>query len=307
MALAVSTTSAAGLESLQGTWPELGLKSSLVAPSSVQVEEGSDLQIRLATSLTASIAVGLEDATHKVRLHTLGRPDSGDQLVPGSEMLYPDLGYGETFYADVPTGKAVIWVIASDRTIFQPDNPAAMSRTPALESDALEKQIERARAEGLLSKVTVVRIPIEVVAPAAKEFVSKQDFVSFYAVRTRSVTNADRGFRIGFKHNSAELDDWSRKQLEAVGEGMRDPQLTGYRFAIEGHTDDTGSAQYNLDLSLRRAQAVGDFLAQQTHVPAARLSTKGFGKTQPASVGTDEAARAQNRRVVIRRLDQSAP
>jgi outer membrane protein OmpA-like peptidoglycan-associated protein len=294
---------AASLDTLQGQWPALGLKASLAAPTSSTVEQGADLQIRLSSETSASLAIALEDQAHEVRIHVLHRPDTADQLVPGTELLYPDLGFGETLYADAPVGRAILWVIASDKGIFTDSGPTAQH----ISASVIAKRVEEARAQGTITQVTAARIPIEVVSPALKDYVSAQDFVSFYAVRTRSVSGADRGFRIGFKHNSAELDDWSRKQLEAVGEGMRDPQLASYHFAIEGHTDDTGTPDYNMDLSLRRAQAVRDFLAQQTHVPAARLSTKGFGKTHPAATGTDEAARAQNRRVVIRRLDPSAP
>jgi outer membrane protein OmpA-like peptidoglycan-associated protein len=294
--LSAAASAASSLETLQGQWPALGLKASLAAPAIPEVEQGSDLQIRLSGEAPASIAIGLEDASHKVRIYVPRRPGLANQLVPGTELLYPDLGFGETLYADAPVGRAIVWVIASDKAIFA--DPTAVAEP--LASTLLVQRIEEARAQGAVTQVTATRIPIEVVSPALKDFVSAQDFVSFYAVRTRSVSGADRGFRIGFKHNSAELDDWSRKQLEAVGEGMRDPQLAGYRFAIEGHTDDTGTAQYNLDLSLQRAQAVRDFLAQRSHVPA-----QGFGKTHPAAAGTDEGARAQNRRVVIRRLDRA--
>ncbi len=293
---------APGLEAYQGQWPDLELKAALAAPAGSQVEQGADLQIRLSSEAPARLAIALEDGAHQVRIYVPHRRGTADQLVPGTEFLYPDLGLGETLYADLPVGHAVVWAIVSDGALF------ADSAGPGQPMDVATviRRIGAMRLSGTASHVTVARIPIEVVAPALKDYVSTQDFVSFYAVRTRSVSGADRGFRIGFKHNSAELDEWSRKQLEAVGAGMRDPQLASYRFALEGHTDDQGSQDYNLDLSLRRAQTVRDFLAQQSRIPASRLTTQGFGKEHPAVPGTDEASRAQNRRVVIRRLDDSA-
>ncbi|CAB3880485.1 Peptidoglycan-associated lipoprotein [Achromobacter anxifer] len=72
--------------------------------------------------------------------------------------------------------------------------------------------------------------------------------------------------------------------------------------AIEGHTDSKGSAAYNKDLSLRRAQAVAQWLASHG-VDKARLSVKGLGDTQPvqpnklANGADNPQGRAQNRRV----------
>jgi len=72
--------------------------------------------------------------------------------------------------------------------------------------------------------------------------------------------------------------------------------------AIEGHTDSKGSASYNKDLSLRRAQAVAQWLANNG-VDKARLSVKGLGDTQPiqsnrlANGADNPQGRAQNRRV----------
>lgn len=67
-------------------------------------------------------------------------------------------------------------------------------------------------------------------------------------------------------------------------------------LSIEGHTDDRGSAGYNLDLSRRRAQSV---LAQLVArgVGSGRLSSKGYGLTCPIVSNSTELGRAQNRRV----------
>lgn len=68
---------------------------------------------------------------------------------------------------------------------------------------------------------------------------------------------------------------------------------------IEGHTDATGSAEANLNLSLRRAEAVRDALIARG-VPAARIEVAGAGSAQPVASNDDAAGRAQNRRVVVR-------
>ncbi len=66
--------------------------------------------------------------------------------------------------------------------------------------------------------------------------------------------------------------------------------------AVEGHTDDQGDDEYNLELSLLRAQAVRHYL-EQVGVEALRLEAYGYGESEPLVVGTSEESRAANRRV----------
>jgi outer membrane protein OmpA-like peptidoglycan-associated protein len=68
------------------------------------------------------------------------------------------------------------------------------------------------------------------------------------------------------------------------------------RLAIEGNTDSVGSDAMNQDLSERRANAVMDFLAQQS-IPAGSMTSQGFGKTQPVASNDTAEGRQQNRRV----------
>jgi OOP family OmpA-OmpF porin len=65
---------------------------------------------------------------------------------------------------------------------------------------------------------------------------------------------------------------------------------------IVGHTDDVGSAQYNLALSLRRAEAVRDYIVTRG-VDGARLSVAGRGKSEPLVSNSTPQGRAVNRRV----------
>lgn len=67
---------------------------------------------------------------------------------------------------------------------------------------------------------------------------------------------------------------------------------------LEGHADELGTREYNLALGERRANAVRDFLVLQG-VDAASLEVISYGEERPAVAGSNESARAQNRRVVI--------
>lgn len=105
---------------------------------------------------------------------------------------------------------------------------------------------------------------------------------------------------VTFETNSAVLTTTSRPVLDEVAKGLK----VHHRLKVEvqGHTDSTGSAVYNMSLSQRRADAVRDYLVSQD-VPAGQLSAKGYGKTQPVASNATAAGRAQNRRVVMHVLE----
>ncbi|MFM5917805.1 MAG: OmpA family protein [Novosphingobium sp.] len=68
--------------------------------------------------------------------------------------------------------------------------------------------------------------------------------------------------------------------------------------ALEGHTDSTGSASHNRDLSLRRASAVKAALVEMG-MTAGNVRTAGKGEGQPIASNSTSEGRAQNRRVVV--------
>ena len=71
------------------------------------------------------------------------------------------------------------------------------------------------------------------------------------------------------------------------------------KFAIEGHTDETGGREYNLAFGQRRAGAVASALII-LGVPASQMEAVSFGKEKPAVAGVGEAAYSKNRRAEIR-------
>ncbi len=73
-------------------------------------------------------------------------------------------------------------------------------------------------------------------------------------------------------------------------------QFPEMNIHVEGHTDNIGTSEYNLDLSLRRATAVRDFLVSQG-VAAERLSVEGLGFARPVAGNETEEGRQKNRRV----------
>ncbi|WP_410218356.1 OmpA family protein [Paracoccus sp. (in: a-proteobacteria)] len=99
-----------------------------------------------------------------------------------------------------------------------------------------------------------------------------------------------------FATNSAAVSGPAQSDLYAVARNLN--QYPNSRVEVIGHTDNTGSAAYNLDLSQRRAQSVAGILAA-AGVSQNRLMATGRGLTQPVASNATEAGRAQNRRVEI--------
>jgi outer membrane protein OmpA-like peptidoglycan-associated protein len=76
----------------------------------------------------------------------------------------------------------------------------------------------------------------------------------------------------------------------------------GYRLFVYGHTDDTGPASYNQELSLRRAGSVADYL-RHAGVPDDLMRVEGFGKSSPREQNNSPQGRQKNRRVEIGIVD----
>jgi outer membrane protein OmpA-like peptidoglycan-associated protein len=101
---------------------------------------------------------------------------------------------------------------------------------------------------------------------------------------------------ITFPVDSDQVNPQFYRTLAAVGEVLAEYEKT--TIEVSGHTDSTGAAQYNQDLSQRRANAVA-YILQQNGVMGQRMYVQGFGKTRPIASNANAAGRAKNRRVEI--------
>ncbi|HTQ05623.1 MAG TPA: OmpA family protein [Polyangiaceae bacterium] len=103
--------------------------------------------------------------------------------------------------------------------------------------------------------------------------------------------------QVHFQHDSAEILPDSSAILEEIADVLNThPEIKG--IEVQGHTDNQGSAPYNLKLSESRAQAVVDALVK-LGVDPLRLQAKGYGDTKPLLPNSTEVNRAKNRRVQL--------
>lgn len=99
-----------------------------------------------------------------------------------------------------------------------------------------------------------------------------------------------------FKVNKSELSAASKTNLTNLAEILNKYEDTD--ILLEGHTDASGSDEYNLELSNKRAESVSNFLTRK-NVLVRRFSVQGYGETQPIASNETVDGRQQNRRVEV--------
>jgi len=100
-----------------------------------------------------------------------------------------------------------------------------------------------------------------------------------------------------FASNKSDLLPGAQVKLNEVAEALIKNDSDS-QMVVEGHTDSQGGADYNMDLSRRRAQTVRDYLVSR-QIAADRIIATGFGLTRPIADNTSAEGRANNRRVEI--------
>ena len=147
--------------------------------------------------------------------------------------------------------------------------------------------------------------PISVVAaqPQNLEIVlHKKPSVSHVTLKANEI--AIRG-TIHFGTDNAELRPDGEQLLDEVADLLaKHPEIRKLR--VEGHTDNRGNAEHNLQLSKARAASVVQYLVKSGIDPA-RLESEGYGATQPLVPNLTPAARAKNRRVAFKILEKGPP
>jgi outer membrane protein OmpA-like peptidoglycan-associated protein len=164
---------------------------------------------------------------------------------------------------------------------------------------------ERARAQDAqqLSQEQQARLSAERKATEAEQKATEAEQQAREAlVRLAAVREEQRGLVITlsgsvlFPSDQATLLPEAQTRLNQVAEALL--ATKGRTLVIEGHTDARGSADHNLDLSQRRAEAVRIYLISRGY-PADKIIAQGLGKARPVADNASAEGRANNRRVEI--------
>jgi OOP family OmpA-OmpF porin len=187
------------------------------------------------------------------------------------------------------------------------DDPLVAEYAPVALRDAEQTlvQVEQAQREGLddeeidhLAYLAEQKAAIAQ-AQAIEQRSQKELMQELRAERTARglvVTLED----VLFEVNGADLQPGAQVQLLRLVEFLkRNPDR---KVLIEGHTDSIGSSEYNLQLSLLRAESVQSFLVGNG-LPADHITAIGYGETRPEAPNDSATGRQQNRRVEVVILD----
>ncbi len=104
-------------------------------------------------------------------------------------------------------------------------------------------------------------------------------------------------YGIYFDFASDKIKPESEPVLREIADAL--DHNPAWKLRVEGHTDNIGGDDYNMDLSQRRAEAVKLALVSRYHIAAGRLTPQGFGATRPKESNDTLAGRARNRRVEL--------
>lgn len=121
------------------------------------------------------------------------------------------------------------------------------------------------------------------------------DIAAVAAVGTAERFVFDSAVLFGFDED--ELAAEAQAVLDGFAQTIAEQPFSGLR--VEGHTDSVGSADYNADLSLRRAEAVRRYLETLPTLESLPITTRGAGLSEPVANNDTEEGRARNRRVEI--------
>ena len=128
-------------------------------------------------------------------------------------------------------------------------------------------------------------------------------------VLTNTVANLDNYHAVAetsvkFGFNKDNLTPEAQQTLDQLAGQIASTK--GYIIALEGGTDSVGPADYNYDLSQRRANSVIQYLATKYNVPAHKIYVIGLGKDKPVESNKTSSGRADNRRVDVRLMTNTA-
>lgn len=158
----------------------------------------------------------------------------------------------------------------------------------AAEDAAVQEAQARELADAEAKDAELARLEEELAAQAA----AKSDVLASRSVGGKP---AYRLSASAFQPGKAVLMPEAKQLLQQLARKLK---AGGKTWSIEGHTDNLGGEDGNLELSLQRAEAVRAVF-RAAGIPAAKLGVKGWGSAKPLAANTGKNGRAQNRRIEI--------
>lgn len=186
--------------------------------------------------------------------------------------------------------------------LFETEQETERANTPSFAEcfeHAQLKHQKMKRTKWVLSGLVIILASLMILSFSAKDAPSHGDAIE---VATASISLYEQLQKDGkivtndihFDYDKASIRESSMGIIKEIADMLeKHPEI---KLSIEGHTDDTGSSTYNMELSAIRAQAVKATLVKLSINPQ-HLSAKGYGESKPLTGNSNEASRSKNRRV----------
>lgn len=178
----------------------------------------------------------------------------------------------------------------------QQETGAVHTRVDDVETQVEENQTEIRRTN---EKVGTNERRIGEVSKTAQEALERAEAAGKLAEGKLLFETVLTDDRVRFGFDKAELSDSAQAALDEFASQLKSSYDRNVYVEIQGHTDATGSNEYNYELGLERAEAVRLYLNREHRIPLHRISVISYGEAEPIADNGTRDGRAQNRRVVL--------
>ena len=209
-------------------------------------------------------------------------------------------GYAEILYHSGDRSRATDYVFQARN--LDPDNEEILELAERMQSETAvltEQDIKRGRASVLFEPMPPRKTASA--PPATPANIPAQEQGSGGAGRTTEVvqTSSKVNVPLTFEYGTTELDPQSRSNVDTLAKTLATFEAE-QNFIFEGHADARGDANYNRDLSLRRAVAVKDLVVAMEPALDGRIIVVGKGEDDLKSRGDRESDHRANRRLEVK-------
>jgi outer membrane protein OmpA-like peptidoglycan-associated protein len=264
-----------------------------------EIEENADLKEKMlsrAIELCPSNVLALNN--YAVLKEKNGEIKLAGDLYKKAIDLNPNFAVAYAGFGDIRSKQGRYWEAASAYQIFlklleeerKNNDPLNIVQYAPVYQSKFENALTNANVSGIATSDEIIE---SLSIASSTKSVRKTRGISV-VVRAKPNIN----LRILFDSGSSELQQYSMAQITEISGALKSESLIRNSILIEGHTDNMGSDQFNLNLSNRRAEKVKSLLIS-LGIDESRLNTMGCGEYKPIASNEIEKGRALNRRVTI--------
>jgi outer membrane protein OmpA-like peptidoglycan-associated protein len=290
------------LDSLSSNWPEANLRA-WVNDGEEQIPLGSQIVYHFQAEKDAYLTVLYVDTEGSGTLLFPSGIGSDNRLRAGVERTFPGELEDLSLSATGPQGAEAVYVIAAKREISPAElgvsvSPGQMESLDEAATLAFAQRLRDVVGGMPAGSVAIARIDQQITARV--EHTAEKITRSIHRQKAEDpLVNPEIPFHLGFEYGSSALAPDAKVQLDELGKAMKASPEQFQQIKLEGHTCDIGTEEHNRQLSRDRAEAAKSYLVNNWEIAPSTVTAVGLGESEPATPGTSDAARRDNRRVVL--------